>query len=73
MADIFHNFPINSSARKVFEAISTAQGLDSWWTNNSAVTTGQDGEYRLEFGSEYTWLAKVSRCETVPYEKRLDV
>jgi uncharacterized protein YndB with AHSA1/START domain len=61
MADIFHNFPINSSAQKVFEAISTAEGLDSWWTNDSAVTTGQDGEYRLGFGPGYTWLATVSQ------------
>jgi hypothetical protein len=37
MADIFHNFPIEATTEKVFEAISCSEGLDKWWTKGSAV------------------------------------
>jgi uncharacterized protein YndB with AHSA1/START domain len=30
MADIFHNFPVNASPEKIFEAISRSEGLDKW-------------------------------------------
>ena len=36
MAGIFHNFFINSSLNKVFETISTPNGLDTWWTKSSS-------------------------------------
>jgi uncharacterized protein YndB with AHSA1/START domain len=61
MADIFHNFPIKGSTHQVFEAISTAEGLDSWWTNNSVVKPAKEGEYKLGFGPGYEWRAKVSQ------------
>ena len=60
MADIFHNFPIKAPARRVFEAISTPQGLDSWWTKDAAAAPAKNAEYKLGFGTGYDWLAYAS-------------
>jgi uncharacterized protein YndB with AHSA1/START domain len=49
MADILHHFPIKGSAQQVFEAISTSQGLDSWWTKGSSVNPVQGGELQIGF------------------------
>ena len=62
MADIYHVFPINASAKEVFDAISTATGLDSWWTKTCEGTPVQGTEYKLGFGPEYDWRAVVSHC-----------
>lgn len=35
MPDIFHDFWIKAPSARVFDAISTPQGLDQWWTKKS--------------------------------------
>ena len=62
MADIFHHFPINASAQRVFQAVSTPAGLDAWWTKTSSGQPEKGAEYKLWFGPEYDWRATVSRC-----------
>ncbi len=62
MADIFHDFPINASRQKVFQAIATPAGLDSWWTKRAAGEPVEGAEYELWFGPDYDWRAVVSRC-----------
>ena len=32
MPTIYHDFWINTTIEKVFEAVSTPQGLNNWWT-----------------------------------------
>jgi uncharacterized protein YndB with AHSA1/START domain len=61
MADIFHNFPIKASAHKVFEAVSTPEGLDSWWTKTCEAKPAENSEYKLGFGPGYNWSALASR------------
>ena len=61
MADIFQHFPIKAPVRRVFEAVSTPAGLDSWWTLNSSKGSDEGAEYNLGFGPGYDWLAKVTR------------
>jgi uncharacterized protein YndB with AHSA1/START domain len=62
MADIYHVFPINAFPKQVFDAISTANGLDSWWTKTCEGTPLPGAEYKLGFGPEYDWRAVVSNC-----------
>ena len=62
MADILFDFPIVAPAAKVFEAISTPQGLDSWWSERCAGEPRPGAGYELWFGPEYDWRAIVSRC-----------
>jgi uncharacterized protein YndB with AHSA1/START domain len=63
MPDIFHNFPINASAEKVFNGVSTAKGLDNWWTKSSEVAPKFGATYTLDFGPGYTWKAIVTKFE----------
>ncbi len=62
MADILHDFPIHATAKQVFEAVSTPEGLDSWWTIRSSGTPALGAEYHLFFGPQFDWRAVVSRC-----------
>ena len=62
MPDIYHDFPIKASTGKVFDAVSTPSGLDSWWTKTSAGLPAEGAEYKLGFGSEYEWRAVVTQC-----------
>lgn len=63
MANIFHDFPIKAPIDRVFAAVSTPEGLDSWWTERSKGKPKQGEEYQLWFGPEHDWSAKVTRCE----------
>ena len=63
MADIFQTFTIKAPPQKVFEGISTSEGLDQWWTKNSEADQRIDGKYLLDFGPGYTWKAAVSKYD----------
>jgi uncharacterized protein YndB with AHSA1/START domain len=62
MADIYHDFPIEAPAHKVFWAISTPAGLDRWWTERSNGHPSEGAEYELWFGPQYDWQARVTKC-----------
>ncbi len=61
MANIFHDFPIKASPDRVFRAISTPAGLDTWWTKASAGKPREGAEYDLSFGPDYVWRGMVTR------------
>lgn len=63
MPDITQDFPIAAAPDRVFGAISTAAGLDKWWTERSAGEARVGAIYELGFGSGYDWRARVTRCE----------
>lgn len=63
MADIFHDFPIKAPPDRVFRAVSTPEGLDTWWTERSSGTPRLGAEYELGFGPGYDWRATVTRCD----------
>jgi uncharacterized protein YndB with AHSA1/START domain len=62
MADIFQDFPIQAACDRVFDAVSTPGGLDTWWTTRAAGSPRAGAEYELWFGPEYAWRATVTRC-----------
>ena len=62
MPDIFHQFQINASAEKVFEGISTPEGLDNWWMKTSKGKPAVGEHYELFFSPEYIWTAVISKC-----------
>ncbi len=59
MFDIHHNFVVNSTSQKVFEAFCTSPGLDSWWTLQSEGKPEIVNIYTFNFGPEYDWRAEV--------------
>ena len=62
MPDIFHDVPIKASAERVFRAVTTPEGLDTWWTKHATGTPRVGAEYTLGFGPGYDWRATVTRC-----------
>jgi uncharacterized protein YndB with AHSA1/START domain len=62
MPDIFHDVPVNAPIDQVFRAVSAPEGLDTWWTKESAGRPEPGHEYVLGFGPEYVWRALVTRC-----------
>ena len=67
MPDILHDLPIDVPRLRVFEALTTPEGLDLWWTARSAGTPAPGAEYELWFGPDYDWRARVTRV--VPGEE----
>jgi uncharacterized protein YndB with AHSA1/START domain len=62
MVDILLDFPIKAPMDRVFRAVSTPQGLDTWWTKRSAGRPHEGEEYELSFGPDHQWRARVTRC-----------
>jgi len=62
MPDILHDFLIRVPAARVFQAVSTPEHLDQWWTKRSAGQPTQGAEYELWFGPQFDWRARVTRC-----------
>lgn len=62
MPDITHELTINAPPERVFQAISTPEGLNQWWTKESSGTPVSGAEYKLFFGPEYDWRARATRC-----------
>lgn len=62
MADILLDLPIRAARERVFAAVSTPAGLDSWWTKRSSGDPARPGtEYQLWFGPEYDWRGTIIR------------
>ncbi len=61
MPDILHQLRINASIADVFEAVSTPEGIDMWWTKCCTGKPAAGAEYELFFAPEYDWRAEVSR------------
>jgi uncharacterized protein YndB with AHSA1/START domain len=62
--DIHHDVFINSTKKKIFDAISLPEHLNNWWTLKCSGRPEKGAEYNFYFGSEFDWLGKVSKCET---------
>jgi uncharacterized protein YndB with AHSA1/START domain len=61
VVDILNDFPVKAPLDRVFRAVSTPAGLDTWWTKRSSGEPGEGAEYGLWFGPEYDWRARVKR------------
>lgn len=62
MPDILHDLVIRAPRPAVFAALSTPAGLDAWWTLDAEGEAREGAGWRLGFGPEFQWKAKVSRC-----------
>jgi uncharacterized protein YndB with AHSA1/START domain len=61
MPELPYLFPIKASRAEVFRAITTAEGLNNWWTKTCSGEPAEGSEYKLGFGPDYVWRATVSR------------
>lgn len=60
MPDILHRFFVKATTQKIFEAFTSSNGLNSWWTKESSGEPILNETYRFYFTKEYDWRAKVT-------------
>ena len=72
MPSITHRFPIKAPMKEVFDAVSTPNGPDAWWTKSSAGTPAIGEEYRLFFGPGYDWSARATKCAAGEFELTIE-
>ena|SRR5581483_10534407 len=64
MAEIKHLFHINAPRAKVYDAISTVNGLAGWWTKQTTGKSEPGEVLEFRFGSQ--WLNKMKVISMVP-------
>lgn len=60
MEKIYHHFVIKAPPAKVYEAITTLEGLRNWWTTDSTGKPEKNGELRFGFGGNMYNKMKVA-------------
>lgn len=63
MPDIIHLFPVNASPAKVYDTVSSPEGLDQWWTLKSEGRPSRNADYHLYFSEAYSWRAIVAEAK----------
>lgn len=63
MNSILHDFQINVSKEKVFEAVSLPNKLNDWWTLRCSGTPELGSVYHLYFGEAYDWYAEITQLK----------
>jgi len=63
VADILLAFPIKAPPLVVFDAMTSPDGLNSWWTLDALGEATLGASYALGFGLATPWRALVTRCE----------
>jgi uncharacterized protein YndB with AHSA1/START domain len=53
MPNICHELIIGAEAKKVYQAITSQEGLAGWWTPDTTVIPGSNSIARFGFGPEY--------------------
>lgn len=60
---IYHDLTIGVTPEAVFTAVTSPEGLNSWWTQRAAGQPKVGANYQFYFGPEYDWRAKVIRYQ----------
>src|SRR5436190_157922 len=60
MASIKQLFHINAPRQKVFEALSTIEGLAGWWTAQTSGNADPGGVIEFRFGAQFANKMKVT-------------
>jgi uncharacterized protein YndB with AHSA1/START domain len=64
MANIRHNLMIRASAKKVYDAIASEQGLKSWWTNEVTAKPEEGFINHFKFSDEYFNKMKILKLNS---------
>lgn len=58
---ISQGFFIKATKEKIFEAVSTPDGFNNWWTKRCNGIPELGAEYNFYFSESYDWKAKVTK------------
>ncbi len=67
MNTISQGFFIKSTKVQLFEAISTAEGFNNWWTLKCSGFSQLGNEFNFYFSDVYDWKAKITKL--IPNEE----
>jgi len=67
MATISHIFHVDASEEKVFNAVSTIEGIQSWWSKNTSGNEAHLGVVEIKFGSGAFINVKVDQINPNSY------
>jgi uncharacterized protein YndB with AHSA1/START domain len=67
MVDILHRFGIGVPPKDVFDALTSLDRLNGWWTNQTTGETGVGGTIHFQFGDRGFFDMKV--IELLPAER----
>jgi uncharacterized protein YndB with AHSA1/START domain len=67
MADVLHYLRINASPERVYEALTTPEGVRGWWTREVDLDSEVDGRGSFRFGK----LETVVRIEALEPGRRV--
>jgi len=59
MKTIHHVFDIAAPQAEIFGALSTGEGLASWWTSEVAADTAAGGSVRFTFGDDFNPVMRI--------------
>ena len=70
MAEIHHRVGIKASAESIYQALTTNEGLASWWTNDvtGAGNVGSVIQFRFNGGGPDFEVTKLVESETVQWK-----
>jgi uncharacterized protein YndB with AHSA1/START domain len=57
---IYHDLQINTTAKKLFEAVSKPSELENWWPLKCSGEEKLQAEYNFNFTDAYDWYGKVT-------------
>jgi uncharacterized protein YndB with AHSA1/START domain len=63
MPNIRHNLLIGASAEKIYNAITSEEGLSAWWTPNTSAKEEVSSIARFPFGNDYYKEMKITELK----------
>jgi uncharacterized protein YndB with AHSA1/START domain len=63
MAEIRHRVGVNAHKEKVFETVSSVEGLKSWWTSEVSGSADQGGQLSFGFGKGTACIMAVEELD----------
>lgn len=66
-----HNFKINASADKVYDAVATDHGIKGWWCKDSEVAESENGPITLNFVKDGNPVAMKFKVDELSPNKKV--
>jgi uncharacterized protein YndB with AHSA1/START domain len=70
--DIVHNFPIKTTAQKLFDAITSQKGINGWWAKDADVGKKPGEVSTMRFAKESGQVEMQFRIDLIQPDQRVE-
>jgi uncharacterized protein YndB with AHSA1/START domain len=63
MPDIMHYLTINAPAERVYQALTTKEGISGWWTDDTVIEPSVESVAQFNFADRYRNKMKIIRLD----------